>query len=93
MKFQLFEDMKTTIRLNPNAPHALKIKAIEKPLEVGLEYDGEGMLRVLILKDGTRTPIKVSKWTNSYKVLTDFVEVNKVKLAEYKGDLYGLRGN
>ena len=91
MKFQLFEDMKTTIRLNPNAPHALKIKAIEKPLEVGLEYDGEGMLRVLILKDGTRTPIKVSEWTNSYDELKEFVVKYKIKLAEYKGDLYGLR--
>lgn len=86
MKYQLFEDMKKTVQLNPNANHVLKIKAVDKPFDVALAYNCETkMYRVIVLKYDTKDVVKRSPWTNSYKVLGDYIKANKIKLTEYRG--------
>ena len=83
MKYKLFEDMKKTIQLNPNAPHVLKIKEINKPFDIAIAYNGDGMMRIIVFKYNTRTVVKKSPWTNSYAVLRNYLIANRIKIFEY----------
>ena len=84
MKYQLFEDAKAAIKLNPKKPAVFKTKINNKPLDVAIFYDGNGLVQLNVLKSSTQKIIYGSPWTDSYKILENYVKANNLGLAEYK---------
>lgn len=80
-KSQIIADVERLAKLNPNNPQNVKIRCLNKGIDVGVQYNGAGMYRALQIMPRVRKPIALTPWTNSTSVLENAIAAAGLELA------------
>ena len=83
-KLQILVDMDTQIKLNPTKEITLSMYPLNKDdSNVAVEYNGNGMMRILELHRGINRVKRSTPWTNDYKVLESWFNQMGLEMMEH----------
>lgn len=69
MMKQITADLKRLVKADPGKFYGIKIRATNKDIDVGFQYNGDGMYRALQIDPNTKKTIVLTPWVNSLTLL------------------------
>lgn len=66
---QITADLKKLVDADPKRFYAVKIMATNADVEVGFQYDGDGLYRALQIDPNTKKTVAITPWVNSLTLL------------------------